>query len=438
MTRTTTRMMVTASALSMLLGGCLADGELESTPSPGDETTAVQSAIGESWSTGFSSQLATAAANDRVFAVWMNTAGEVVGQMFNLSGGALDAARVYSTGTYVKSNPTVGYNFNNTFLVAWEEAYAADDHDIVGVRTNNLGVPTSSTFGIQTSGAYEMAPSITGVPTQYGGPAARFLVTYSRRDFNIAGGPGLAATWVETTGFPSPGAIAIVPQGGTDFVTEPQAVYGGGRILFQWNNGGAFSSARFRFGSPSTLALGPIGAVGAAGTTVKFKQAAYNTTNGTFAMTWLGTTGSVTAVHSQTFGPGCESMACANPEWDVRPTKTGGSIVSVTRPVITAVNVGFALFATKVTSTGAYAARFDYINAQGQLGSTFDALLSCSGASQGTPGGTSRSFAATTPPSGSTSARAYLIYDPMCLNSPKVAAVAWDMVFSMVPFPVSN
>jgi hypothetical protein len=37
----------------------------------------------------------------------------------------------------------------------------------------------------------------------------------------------------------------------------------------------------------------------------------------------LGTTNGVTAVHMQTFNQGCETMAYANPEWDIRPIKTG-------------------------------------------------------------------------------------------------------------------
>jgi hypothetical protein len=130
-----------------------------------------------------------------------------------------------ATGVQFEGNPAVAYNpTDNEYLVVWEYAFSASDHDIYARRISGSGAPLGGTFVVVNSGTNESNPVVT-----FNQEAGQYLVVY---EYQAAGGnQDIYARRVGGDGT-LPGSIIPVATGSTD--QSAPATAAGGSYLVVW------------------------------------------------------------------------------------------------------------------------------------------------------------------------------------------------------------
>jgi len=130
-----------------------------------------------------------------------------------------------ATGVQFEGNPAVAYNpTDNEYLVVWEHAFSASDHDIYARRISGNGAPLDGTFIVVNSGTNESNPVVT-----FNQETGQYLVVY---EYQAAGGNrDIYARRVDGDGT-LPGSIIPVATGSTD--QSAPATSAGGNYLVVW------------------------------------------------------------------------------------------------------------------------------------------------------------------------------------------------------------
>lgn len=130
-----------------------------------------------------------------------------------------------ATGVQFEGNPAVAYNpTDDEYLVVWEHAFSASDHDIYARRISGSGAPLGGTFVVVNSGTDESNPVVT-----FNQEAGQYLVVY---EYQAAGGNrDIYARRVGGDGT-LPGSIIPVATGSTD--QSAPATSAGSNYLVVW------------------------------------------------------------------------------------------------------------------------------------------------------------------------------------------------------------
>jgi hypothetical protein len=129
---------------------------------------------------------------NRYLVVWQNSTNPgIYGQVLDADGAALGPVSIITSGAKTRSRPDVAYNpAKDEYLVVWQVAEAAGNHDIWGRRMGVDGTPgPGAAYAISTLAADELAPALIAFPLT-SNSAGRYLVAWSNNNpgtYNIVG-----------------------------------------------------------------------------------------------------------------------------------------------------------------------------------------------------------------------------------------------------------
>jgi hypothetical protein len=415
-----------AAGLSLTLGACLGDPAGESLTGVEKVSSALTNTLNENGvKTSFNAQVAIGAASDHVLAVWTakDSAGnpQIVGQPFGSStgdpyGSANPVLQVLSATPRPKSWPATAWddNFENHFLIVWQDDKSSTDSDIYGAVVNDQGllIPTAGTnpFVINNDTDNEKMPTVTWV-SDYG----EFLVTYTRK-VNAQNRTALTSQYVSSDGTVDFTLMDAVPSGVRQTASRPTTAFlSGGEILFTWNDnlyGWAPIEDAIIYSVNSIS--GAAGLVGASNDWVNSFGLAWHTGN-------LGTS----QIMAQVFPNFCEDPSCAAAA--VNPMSAGGGVTNLHYPVIAAADQGYGIFVGTEQTTW----HIEYAEVGPASGSNGSVTPNCAGALQsqggkslGSSGGTIAAASAPNPLK--VDQLEFLMYDSFCLQSAKELVAAPD------------
>jgi hypothetical protein len=360
-----------------------------------DDAEQVRSALNETFSTLPSdANPVVAAANDRVFAVWLaHTSGgvNVVGQMFTADGKALPQTPspvVYTTTSHAKSSVAVAWDGGQRFLVAYQDTYTPGvDDDILAFSTDLYGNPVAMTSMINYTSNFDFQPTIT-----FDKSINKFVVAYLERVTTFTNRIlGNTVDLTQPTYNQVAGPFTYTPTAAAQ--ASVKIASGNGLVALTWRgNDLGITANNFMFvpGS-SPLTAGTIQTVTTDGS-ASAPSVAFSPLISEFALAWTqGTPTGYSSVHMRGFPPGCSSLACAFAEKDsIRGFgNPSAADPSLNAPVIVGNDYGYYLFAG--LNNGPYystprTATFFWIDDHGYVGgANLTAIPGCNGPQPTTP-----------------------------------------------------